>query len=161
MVQGVFLLKTMTKTITIKQFAARAGVNVTTIRFYERKGLLPNPARASSGYRSYSDSDVTRIRFIRRAHDLGFTLTEILELIDLQKDPAGCAQVHDMIAQRMKEVERQLASLRAIKTALAQHERQCFGEKSPDFCPLLKALEGEDDHDVPKPYPLKARGETT
>lgn len=154
----------MTKGLTIKQFAAQAGVKVTTVRFYERKGLLPSPERASSGYRNYSDEDLTRIRFIRRAHDLGFTLSEIRELLDLREDPACCAEVQALISHRMREVERQLASLRAMKGALAEHERQCTSGNSTDgCCPLIKALEGEDDAEVMRPAgrPRKPRGETT
>jgi DNA-binding transcriptional MerR regulator len=78
----------MEKALRIGEVAGRAGVNVQTLRFYERRGLLPEPPRRASGYREYAPESVRRVRFIKRAQELGFTLAEVEELLRLREDPA-------------------------------------------------------------------------
>ena len=85
---------THTTTLTVGQLAKRAGVGVPTIRFYERRGLLPEPERRPSGYRQYVSDSVQRVRFIRHAQELGFSLREVQELLSLSRDPgSSCADV--------------------------------------------------------------------
>jgi MerR family mercuric resistance operon transcriptional regulator len=85
------------------ELAKRAGVNVETLRFYERKGLLPEPQRRASGYRDYPEESVTRIRFIKRAQGLGFSLDEIHELLALRVKPKSpCAEVRDVVEKKIQ-----------------------------------------------------------
>jgi MerR family copper efflux transcriptional regulator len=80
--------------LTISQLAKQAGVNVETVRYYERRGLLPQPPRRASGYRQYSQDDVAYLQFIRRAQTLGFSLKEIAELLALRVDPVRCTTIN-------------------------------------------------------------------
>ena len=105
--------------LTIGQLARRAAVGVETIRFYERQGLLSEPPRRSSGYRDDPPETVARIVFIRRAKDLGFTLREIGELLDLRVRPRrNCAQVKRSADAKISDIDRKLASLRRMRRAL-------------------------------------------
>ena len=126
------------------ELAKRASVNVETLRFYERKGLLPPPPRRSSGYREYPAESVRRIRFIKRAQDLGFSLAEIRELLALRVRPGTTAvDVRERAEQKLADVRRKLADLKAIERALGQLKSACSGEGSLDECPILHHLEGE------------------
>ncbi len=124
------------------ELAKRAGVNVETLRFYERKGLLPAPPRRESGYRQYPADSVSRLRFIRRAQDLGFTLGEIGELLSLKGGSAATADVRDRAERKLADIRRKIADLKAIETALVKHTTACPGEGPLDECPLLQHLEG-------------------
>lgn len=125
------------------ELAKRAGVNVETLRFYERKGLLPVPPRRMSGYRRYPSESVPRIRFIKRAQELGFTLGEIGELLSL-RGRAGTvpADVRRRAEQKLTEIRRKIADLKAIEDALATLTSACPGEGPLDDCPILKQLDG-------------------
>jgi MerR family mercuric resistance operon transcriptional regulator len=128
--------------LTIGQLAKHAGVGVETIRFYEREGLLTKPARRSSGYRQYPSEAVKRVQFIRRAKDLGFTLKEIQELLDLRVDPdCGCADVRDQARAKIRDIEGRIASLETMKTALERLARKCRGTGPTSECPILEELE--------------------
>lgn len=126
------------------ELAKRAGVNVETLRFYERKGLLPVPPRRASGYREYPPDSVTRIRFIKRAQDLGFTLGEIGELLGLRGGGKGAtpADVREHAERKLADVRRKIADLRAIEKALVGLTSACPGEGPLDDCPILQHLEG-------------------
>jgi len=103
------------------QLAKAADVGVETIRFYEREGLLPEPPRRASGYRQYPSAAVARIRFIRRAKELGFTLKEIAELLDLRVDPdKSCADVRALARTKLADVEQKLSDLTRIQAALQE-----------------------------------------
>ena len=105
--------------LTIGQLAQRAGVGVETIRFYEREGLISEPPRRPSGYRDYPLETVARIVFIRRAKDLGFTLKEINELLDLRIRPRrNCAQVKKSADAKIADIDSRIASLRRMRRAL-------------------------------------------
>ncbi|QDE39056.1 heavy metal-responsive transcriptional regulator [Luteibacter pinisoli] len=127
--------------LTIGRIAQSAGVAIDTIRFYEREGLLPEPRRRPSGYREYDASAVSRLRFIRRAKDLGFTLDEIRELLALSADRHGGVEgVRERAAARLKAIDDRIAELQRVRDGLAELVDACPGHGSPDDCPILKAL---------------------
>jgi MerR family transcriptional regulator, copper efflux regulator len=130
-------------TITIGKLAARADVGVETVRFYERQGLIPEPQRSPKGYRQYREAEVGRIRFIRKAQDLGFTLSEIRELLSLRVDAGSdCGDVRGRAEQKIAQVEEKLADLRRIRSALEELTRACAGTGPTSECPILDAMEG-------------------
>ena len=108
-----------TSTLTIGALAQAAGIGVETIRFYERKGLLPEPPRTPAGYRQYPDDTVDRVKFIRRAQGLGFTLREVLELLDLRvNEVASCGPVEVQELEKLDQVAGKIEALRQMETAL-------------------------------------------
>ena len=126
------------------ELAATAGVNIQTVRFYERRGILPKPARTSGGYRNYSTDALRLIRFIKRAQELGFTLNEIEELLRLRDSRrASCAVVKAAGQAKMATVEAKIADLRAMKRALAVLLASCERNDRDRQCPMLEALEGK------------------
>jgi MerR family mercuric resistance operon transcriptional regulator len=130
--------------LRIGQVAQQAGVGVETIRFYERKGLLEQPLRPSSGYRQYPEVAVSRVRFIRRAKDLGFALREIQELLELQIDRRTTASEVKLRAEtKIADIERKIADLEQMKQALASLTACCSGTGSIGDCPILEALEDQ------------------
>ncbi len=135
------------QTLSIGQLAGAAGVRVETVRFYERQGLLPAPPRKRSGYRQYPREAVARVRFIRRAKQLGFTLREIAELLALRVDPdKTCADVRAMAREKIADVEAKLHELERIRIALERLSRQCRGKGPTSECPILDAIEtGEQE----------------
>lgn len=126
----------------IGEFARKAGVNVQTVRYYERRGLLPEPERRESGYREYSPECLDRLQFIRRAQGLGFTLSEVDELLSLRTDPrTGPADVKARAEAKVAEIETKIRDLRHIQHALKHLAAQCRGGRGPTGdCPLLAAL---------------------
>lgn len=134
------------ETLTIGQLARRAGVGVETVRFYEREGLIPAPSRRPSGYRQYPIDAVRRVEFIRHAKELGFTLKEIQELLELRVDPSStCADVRGRARTKIADIEERIASLGRMKAALERLERRCRGEGPTSACPILEALDREED----------------
>lgn len=125
----------------IGQLATQAGVAIDTVRYYERQGLLPAPQRRASGYRDYGDGDIARLRFIRRAKDLGFSLHEIHGLLRLS-DNAGSdrAEVRALAERRLADIERKLRELDAMRAGLASLVAHCAGHGSLDACPIIDAL---------------------
>ena len=122
--------------------AEQAGVNVQTLRYYERRGLLPRPPRRDSGYREFPDEAVRIVRFIKRAQDLGFSLDEVEELIRLRSDKRrDRARVRAIAERRVRQIEGKLAELQAMKKALA-HLVHCCREGSTLECPIIEALDG-------------------
>lgn len=130
--------------MTIGQLARRAGSDVETIRYYERRGLLPPPPRAGNGYRRYPPDAARRLRFIRRAKTLGFTLTEIGELLSLREAGDDRAAVKQLARARLADLESRLADLQRMRDALADLDRRCSGEGPVNGCPIIEAL-NEDD----------------
>ena len=131
-------------TMTIGQVAKCAGVGVETVRFYERKGLLEEPARRQSGYRQYAQDAIRRIQFIKRAKDLGFSLGEISELLCLRVDPdTSCREVKVRAEAKLADIEKKLCDLQRMQTALRQLASACSGEGPTSHCPILDALEAE------------------
>lgn len=130
--------------LSIGQIARQAGVGVETVRFYEREGLLEEPARRASGYRQYAQDTVTQIRFIKRAQHLGFSLKEIAELLALRVDgQTSCDQVKERAAAKLAEVEQKMVELQRMRQALLQVASLCEGEGPSSHCPMLDALEHE------------------
>lgn len=131
--------------LSIGKLAAAACVGVETIRFYEREGLLPEPPRRPSGYRQYPPDAVERVLFIRRAKELGFSLKEVRELLELRVDPdRNCAEVRSMAQAKIADVERRMADLGRIKRALEKLARACPGSGPTSECPILEAIELEE-----------------
>jgi len=130
-------------TMTIGALAKKASVSVDTIRYYERGGLLPRPARRGSGYREYRDADVKRLRFVRRAGALGFTLAEIAELLSLSAD-RDVAGVKRRAEQRLTQVEHKIAELTRVRQGLETLVAACPGHGDVEHCPIIAALSGED-----------------
>lgn len=126
----------------IGELAERAGVNVQTVRYYERRGLLDDPRTRGSGYREYSDVTLERLRFIKRAQQLGFTLGEIGELLELRLTPGTtAADVKSRAESKIEEVEDKIRDLEQIRHALTHLAGQCHGGKGPTGdCPLLEEL---------------------
>jgi MerR family mercuric resistance operon transcriptional regulator len=129
----------MMKKMTISRLADTAGVNVETVRFYQRSGLLDEPVRPDIGYRTYKEEDVRRIRFIKRAQQLGFTLGEIAELLKLEGSQT-CTETRDLAARKLSMVESKLHDLLAMKKALTEMIGRCdIGDRARG-CPIIQAL---------------------
>lgn len=134
--------------LSIGQVARRAGVGVETVRFYEREGLLDEPARRASGYRQYEESTIGRLRFVRRAKELGFTLKEIKELLSLRLDPSTtCADVKRRAEVKISDVEEKIRTLQRMKKALMRLTKACAGRGPISDCPILDALDPEGCED--------------
>ena len=128
----------------IGEVARRAGVNVETLRYYERRGLLPRPPRRTSGYREFPADAVRMVRFIKRAQDLGFTLDEIEELLRLRTDRRrDRTRIRAVAARRVRDIERRIAELQAMHAALS-HLVHCCERGSTLECPIIEALDGVD-----------------
>jgi MerR family mercuric resistance operon transcriptional regulator len=122
--------------------AEQAGVNVQTLRYYERRGLLPRQPRRTSGYREFPDEAVRVVRFVKRAQDLGFTLDEIEELLKLRNDKRrDRGRIRTIAGNRVREIERKIAALLAMKRALS-HLIHCCEEGATLECPIIEALDG-------------------
>lgn len=129
-------------TKTIGELAEVAAVGVETIRFYERKGLIEQPPRPVSGFRRYGADAVRRILFIRQAQELGFTLAEIRQLLDLRLDPSrDCAEVKGEALAKIGDIDGRIRSLRSMRAALVAITQACSGEGSTSDCPILDAIE--------------------
>ena len=122
--------------------AKAAGVGIDTVRYYERAGLVTPTDRLASGYRRYSELEVARLRFIRRAQALGFSLKEIRELLALSSS-RNVASVKRKAEAKLADVDKRLAELKRIRTGLSQLVAACPGHGLPEACPILQALGGE------------------
>ena len=132
-------------TLKIGEVADRAGVNLQTIRYYEREGLLPEPPRLASGYRMFPQDAVRRVRFIKRAQELGFTLSEIKELLALRIDrDRGSAEVHKLAQAKITDIEQKIRTLQAMKKVLKQVAERCPGCGPTSECPILESLEPKE-----------------
>lgn len=130
------------ESLSIGQLAKAAQVNVETVRYYEREGLLPRPARRASGYRYYPSATVTRLQFIKRSKDLGFSLKEIAELLVLRVDPhTCCADVKQRATAKLADIQRKIADLQRMQHALIGLTEACSGQGPTSACPILDALE--------------------
>jgi len=137
------------ETLSIGQVARRAGVGVETVRFYEREGLLEEPPRRASGYRQYSEQVVSRLRFIKRAKQLGFTLKEISELLLLRVDAqTSCEEVKRCTEAKIAEVEGKLVELQRMRQALLQVHSLCTGPGPTGRCPMQDALNQQETLDL-------------
>ena len=126
----------------IGTLAKRAGVSIDTVRYYEKSGLLSPATRLASGYRRYSGEQVSRLLFIRRAQDLGFTLKDIRELLGLSKQ-RDVAKVKRAAEMKLADIDARLAALNRVRNGLATLVATCPGQGRAADCPILKALGGE------------------
>jgi MerR family transcriptional regulator, copper efflux regulator len=128
----------------IGQLAREAGVPIDTVRYYERHGLLPEPTREPSGYRVYAPADVDRLRFVRRAKALGFTLVEIRELLALSDHrDEDMAALHAAAAGKLADIDHKLAELGRMRAGLQMLVTACPGRGERRLCPILHALTDE------------------
>jgi DNA-binding transcriptional MerR regulator len=136
--------------LRIGQVARKTGLSIDTIRFYEKEGLLPPPIRTSNGYRLYSALEVSDLEFIQRAQGLGFSLSEIRELIAVQRQPHEvCGQVRDLIAQKLTVVRAKIEELQRLETGLSDALSQCKKAlrkqtRHQVACPVLQTMKGEE-----------------
>jgi len=131
--------------ITIGALAKEARVNLQTIRYYEREGLIAEPPRTSSGYRMFFPDLVGRVRFVKRAQELGFSLAEIKELLALRVDgKAGCADIRQRTQIKVEDVKNKIRSLQAIKKALERLTATCNGTGPVSECPILENLDSDE-----------------
>lgn len=129
-----------TETLTIGILADAAGVNVETIRFYQRKGLMQEPHRPLGGIRRYGDADLARVRFIKSAQKLGFSLDEIADLLKLE-DGAHCTEAREQAERKLADVRARLADLQRIEGALQGLVERCCATRGRVKCPLISALQ--------------------
>ena len=126
--------------LTIGALAAEAGVNVETIRFYQRKSLLPEPERPYGSIRRYGLAEVSRVRFIKAAQRIGFTLDEIAQLLQLE-DGTQCAQARNIAEQKLADVRHRLADLQRMEAALTDLVDRCTAGRGKVTCPLIASLQ--------------------
>ncbi|BDB29189.1 Hg(II)-responsive transcriptional regulator (plasmid) [Cupriavidus sp. P-10] len=126
--------------MTIGAFAKAAGVNVETIRFYQRKGLLPEPDKPYGSIRRYGEADVTRVRFVKAAQRLGFSLEEIGELLRLE-DGTHCEEASSLAGRKLNDVRAKLADLRRMEAVLAELVCACHARQGNVSCPLIASLQ--------------------
>lgn len=129
----------MTTELTIGRLADEAGVNVETIRYYQRRGLMAEPDKPTSGHRRYASDAIKRVRFIKRAQALGFTLEEVGSLLELD-ETCACAETQELAAHKLQVIEEKLADLKAMRTALTSLLRQCDTGIAKGSCPIIHAL---------------------
>jgi len=130
------------KPLTIGKVARLAGVGIETIRFYERGGLVADPPRKLSGYRQYGAETVSRLRFIHRARELGFSLGEIKELLFLRVDPSQtCGHIVEKAQQKIHEIDEKVQTLLRMKEALEALARACPGQGPVSECPVIEVTD--------------------
>ena len=135
----------MASTVTIGRLAKMVGVNIQTVRYYERRRLLAPTARMPSGYRLYGDEAVRRLHFIKNAQAMGFTLQEIAELLNLRVNSAArCGDVQRRAQAKLAQVETKVHDLEALARALKDLIRDCRAGQPTDRCPILKCLEEKE-----------------
>jgi len=132
---------------TIGVLAQYSGVNIETIRYYEKIDMMPPPPRSASGYRLYGEDHLRRLSFIRRSRELGFSLKEIRGLLALVDDKSyTCARIHDLTLDQLENIRCKITDLQKLETVLADMAAKCGGGLVPD-CPVIDALFGEKgDH---------------
>lgn len=132
----------MPKPLTIGRVAKQADIHIETIRYYERRGLLPDPPRTEGGYRQYDAESVTRLRFIKEAQALGFTLEEIQGLLALRVDKeTSCEDVRRRAEHKVADIEAKISALQAMHDALQEMIAACAQGGPSGECPLLETLE--------------------
>src|SRR5438034_8599812 len=133
------------KSLTIGRLAQQAGVNLETVRFYERRGLLPKPPRSASGYRLFPTDAARRLRFIRRAQELGFSLKEIRELLSLRVSRSTTSRdIRARAEAKIADIEAKIRSLESMKKTLRKLKGVCDGCAPLAKCPILESLDREN-----------------
>lgn len=127
--------------LTISKVAKQANINLETVRYYEKRGLIPEPPRRESGYRIYSEEYVDRIKFIKRAQELGFTLDEIKQLLKISEGGHDAQTVKDFTSEKIAEITCMINDLLRIKSTLKKLSDDCPGSGAPsNKCPIIQAL---------------------
>ena len=133
-----------TEALTIGKVAGRVGIGIATIRYYERRELIPRPPRSPAGYRLYPASTLQRLRFIRRAKELGFSLKEIKELLVLQEDPnATCGDVMERARRKLSDIDQRIEDLEKIRHTLKKLTDACARDRGSAECPIIQAISGD------------------
>lgn len=133
-------------TFKIGEVATRAKVNKETVRYYEKRELIPKPDRRYSGYRIFTQRHIDQIKFIKRAQELGFTLSEIKELLELRMDEdITCSEIRTEAQDKYQDVVEKIKDLKRIKETLVELIDSCSGSGPKGDCPILGALEGENE----------------
>jgi len=131
--------------LTIGRLAKEAGINLETVRFYERQSLVAKPPRTASGYRVYPPDAVRRLRFIRRAQELGFSLREVRELLSLRASQSTTSvAVRKAAEAKIADIEAKISSLEAMRQSLRKLAQTCDGCAPVSECPILESLDKED-----------------
>jgi len=130
-----------TSPMKIGELSRQTGVSIDTIRYYEQRGLIPTAARTVSGYRQYSDGDVSRLKFIVQTKELGFTLEETGQLLALRADGRNCADVRAAAEAKAAEIDARIQKLARMRSTLITLAEQCEQSSETDPCPILKSLE--------------------
>jgi MerR family mercuric resistance operon transcriptional regulator len=132
-------------TLTVGELAKKANVNVETIRYYERRRIMPKPARTRAGYRVYPSEAVQRVRFVKRAQELGFSLKEIQELLSLRVATATTsADIRQRAESKISDIEAKIQGLKAMKKRLVQITNACSGCGPVTECSILESLDERD-----------------
>ncbi len=128
---------------TVGALADKVGINIETVRYYEKIGLMPKPKRKESRYRFYDENNFARLKFIIRTKELGFTLNEIKELLDLRiESKATCGDIKKIAGHKIEDIEQKIKDLQNIKKVLTKLIHQCVNEElSSEECPILEAIE--------------------
>lgn len=134
-------MKNNLENLTIGAFAKAAEVNVETIRFYQRKGLLPEPDKPYGSIRRYDNADVVRVKFVKSAQRLGFSLDEIAELLRLD-DGANCEEASSLAEHKLKDVRKKMADLARMENVLSELVSACHSRQGSVSCPLITSLQG-------------------
>jgi MerR family transcriptional regulator, mercuric resistance operon regulatory protein len=129
----------MNEELTIGRLAAAAGVNVETIRYYQRRGLLDEPAKPLGGHRRYAPAAVSRVRFIKRAQQLGFTLDEVTGLLRLE-DGQSCRETRLLAERKLALIEARIADLARMRRMLKRLIMECAEGQRPRSCPIIATL---------------------
>ncbi len=129
------------KAYKIGALSDHTGVNIETIRYYEKIGLLAKPPRAPSGHRVYDGALAGKLRFIRRARDLGFSLDDIRSLLGMEDKPPSCAEVYELTENHLANIRAKIADLKRLERTLSKVAEDCEKTATPD-CPIIKALSG-------------------
>ena len=131
--------------LTIGELARRGGVGLETIRYYERRGLLPSPPRSAAGYRAYAPEDVRRVRFIKGAQALGFSLKEVDELLAMRLGAGGtCRDVRERAEAKISDIDDKIRQLTRLREGLARVTAACPGRGPTSRCPILDSMEPEE-----------------
>jgi DNA-binding transcriptional MerR regulator len=143
-----FILPYMVEAVHIGEAAKQARLSVDTIRFYQRLGLIKSPERSVGGYRLFEEEQIRDLAFVRHAQELGFSLTEVRELLAVRQKPHACSEVQSMLQRKLAEVREKIKSLARLETELGGALRDCNRElrmkrevKHQDCCPLLTKLD--------------------
>lgn len=136
-------MRDISENLTIGSFAKAAKVNVETIRFYQRKGLLPEPDKPYGSIRRYGEADVTRVRFVKSAQRLGFSLDEIAELLRLD-DGTHCGEASHLAEHKLQDVREKMVDLARMEVVLSKLVSACHAQNGNVSCPMIAALQGQD-----------------